>query len=761
MKRVLVICEKPKAAEQVAIALDDNGAPREVKSLGVSYFISRREDAELIVVSALGHLFTVTADRRGRSYPIFETKWIPIHEVTRSRRALNHLRLIEGLAKEADEFVSACDYDIEGSLIAYNILAHVLPAEGLKDAGRMKFSSLTKEALLEAWRKRSSTLDYPIIEAGKARHEVDWIFGINLSRALMNSVRRAMGRYRPMSIGRVQGPTLNFVKEREIETRTFVPTPFWTLEAYAEIDGRKYRLEYDRPRIEREREALEIASRCDGEGGYVELLSSKRRSIPPPNPFSLGDLQLEAHRVYGYTPAETLKIAETLYLKALISYPRTSSQRIPPSIDLREILQGLRRIKTYRELAVGLLSRTHLGIRQGLKEDPAHPAIHPTGYHEERLRLHERRLFDLICRRFMASMGEPAHLLEMDAQIDVRGYRFHLRGSRPVDRGWMTIYGPFSKYKEEPLPPLKHGQIIEEISVRAERRNAKPPPGLDQPSLLKLMEREEIGTKATRSEIIETLFKRGYIEGSPIRLTDLGLAVVDALEKYCPEILSPELTRYLEKQLERIQLSETSSALVLKDAVEALEPPLYKLKERELGIGLDIGIALRSSSHVEDYLGPCPRCSTGKMMIIRSKRTGKRFAGCSNYIKGLCSNSFPLPQRGEIKACGEACPLCGAPLITLKRGRASRKLCINHECGHGRGGEDMEDGCVICHRPRVERSQLCRYHQQAYDRLMDAFISWRAALNVDWRGFLDEVLKLPELGGWAREVAETLLERVH
>ncbi len=687
MKRVLVICEKPKAAERVAKALDDNGAPREAKSLGVPYYISRREDKELIVVSALGHLFTVTADRRGWSYPIFETKWIPIHEVTRSRRASNHLRLIESLAKEADEFVSACDYDIEGSLIAYNILAHILPAERLKDAGRMRFSSLTKEALLEAWRKRSGTLDYPVIEAGKARHEVDWIFGINLSRALMSSVRRAMGRFRPMSIGRVQGPTLNFLKEREVEIRTFVPTPFWALEAYAVIDGRKYRLEYYRPYMEREREALEIASRCDGENGYVELLSSSRRSIPPPNPFSLGDLQHEAHRVYGYSPTKTLKIAEVLYLKALISYPRTSSQRIPPSIDLREILHGLRGIEAYRELAVGLLSRTHFRIRQGLKEDPAHPAIHPTGYYEERLRPHERRLFDLICRRFMASMGEPAHTLETDAQIEVKGYRFHLRGSRLIDRGWMSIYGPFSKYKEETLPPLKHGQIIERISVRAERRNTKPPPRLDQPSLLKLMEREEIGTKATRSEIIETLFRRGYIEGSSIRLTDLGLAVVDALEKYCPEILSPELTRYLEKQLERMQLSETNSALVLKDAVEALKPPLYKLKERELEIGLEIGSALGSPSHVEGSLGSCPRCNTGKMMIIWNKRTGKRFAGCSNYIKGLCSNSFPLPQRGEIKACGEACPICGAPLITLKRGRIFRKLCVNHECSYGRGGE--------------------------------------------------------------------------
>lgn len=684
LKRVLVICEKPMAAMRIASALDERGSPREERELGVSYFISRRGDVELIVVSALGHLFTVTGARRGLGYPVFEIRWVPIHEVSKSRRAAAHLKLIEMLAGRADEFISACDYDIEGSLIAYNILAHILPVERLKDAGRMRFSSLTRDAILEAWRTRSSTLDYPIIEAGKARHEVDWIFGINLSRALMSSLRRATGNSRPMSIGRVQGPTLNFVKEREIEIRTFVPTPFWTIEAYAEIDGRRYRLDYERPSIGREREALEITSRCDGEDGYVELLSSRSRSIPPPPPFNLGDLQLEAHRIYGYSPARTLKIAENLYLKALISYPRTSSQRIPSTIDLRGILQGLRRIKAYRELAGQLLSRTPLRVREGVKEDPAHPAIHPTGYHEERLKPHERCIFDLICRRFMSSMGDPAHLQESDARINVKGDRFHLRGSRPIERGWMAIYSPYLKERGEPFPPLRMGQVINNISVRALRRNTRPPPRFNPASLLRLMEDVEIGTKATRSEIIETLFKRGYIEGSSIRLTELGLTVVDTLSKYCPEILSPELTRNLEKQLESIQLSDTTSKDVVADAVEFLKPSLNKLKENELQIGLELSVAL-GPSIIEGYLGPCPRCKTGEMRIIRNRKTGKRFAGCSNYMKGICSNSFPLPQRGRIEASGEACPICGAPIIILKRGR-SHRLCINQECTYGKEG---------------------------------------------------------------------------
>jgi DNA topoisomerase-1 len=285
----------------------------------------------------------------------------------------------------------------------------------------------------------------------------------------------------------------------------------------------------------------------------------------------------------------------------------------------------------------------------------------------------------------MASMGDPAHLLETDALIDVGGYHFHLRGRRTIDHGWMRMYTPPSEGGEETLPPLEMGGIIRGISVRAERRTTRPPPRFDQASLLKLMEREEIGTKSTRSEIIETLYKRGYIEGTSIRLTELGLAVVDALSQYCPEILSPELTRYLEKQLERIQASEVTPDQVVEEAVERLKPSLFKLKEGELQVGLEISIALRSSSQAGEYLGPCPKCKTGEMRIIRNMRTGKRFAGCSNYLRGICSNSFPLPQRGEIKACGEACPICGAPLITLKRGK-TYKLCINQDCTFGKEG---------------------------------------------------------------------------
>ncbi len=686
MKRILVVCEKPMAARQIALALDENGDPREERRLGVTYLISRREGLELLVVSAMGHLFTVTGNDKGWRYPIFETRWVPIHEVTGSRRASQHLSLIEALAKEADGFVSACDYDVEGSLIAYNILAHVCPRERLEEAGRMRFSSMTREALLEAWRTRSRRLDYPIIEAGRARHEVDWIYGINLSRALMASLRRASGCFRPLSIGRVQGPTLNFVKEREVEIGAFVPTPYWVLEAHAMIDGVKYGIEYERPRIETEREALEIASRCDGEDGHVKALSSRRRSIPPPHPFSLGDLQLEAHTHYRYSPAATLKIAECLYLKALISYPRTSSQRIPPTLDLEEILKGLRRMRPYGELAESLLSKPPLRINQGVKDDPAHPAIHPTGYHTEDLSPRERRIFDLICRRFMASMGDPAQLLETDAKIDVKGRSFHLARSRLLDRGWMIFYRPFLREREEASPTLEVGQIIEKVSVKPLRRYTGPPQRLNPASLLKLMEREGVGTKATRAEIIDTLFRRGYLEGPPIKLTELGLVVADTLGKYCHEVLSPELTRRLEKQLERVQISEITSTQVVEEAINALKPILSRIKEREFQIGLEISKALRASSSILGLLGPCPKCKTGEMRIIRNRSTGKRFVGCSNYLKGTCSLSFPLPQRGEIRAGGQ-CPQCGAPIIILKRGRGTYRRCVNPRCGHrGEGG---------------------------------------------------------------------------
>ena len=685
LSRILVICEKPRAAERIADALDEGGKPLKRRLLGAPYYIARRDGDELIIVSALGHLYTV-AQREGRwTYPIFDFTWVPVYEADRraGERRRGFIEAIRRLSRDVEGYVSACDYDIEGSLIAYNILRHICGLESLKAARRMRFSALTRKDILKAWREMSETLDFPLIEAGRARHEVDWLFGINLSRALTLSVKRATGFYRTLSIGRVQGPTLSFLRDREIEVRTFVPRPYWIIEAEAEIAGRRLKVEYAGGRIGREADALEIERRCRGGVGVVKAVSRSMHRVQPPTLFNLGDLQREAYRVFRYSPSRTLRLAESLYLDAYISYPRTSSQKLPSTIDVREILRGLRETK-YAPLAEELLSKSALRPREGKMTDPAHPAIHPTGVAPKGLRGAESKLYDLICRRFMASMGDEAVRERIRAEIDVEGYRFHLKGGRILEAGWMRFYKPYIREREVELPPLREGMPAKLVRVEAVKRFTKPPKRYNQSSLLKRMEEAEIGTKATRAEILETLYRRGYVEGDPMRMTDLGFAIVETLSRYCPEILSVEMTRRLERKLEAIQLGEAEADEVVEEAVEALKPILKRFREGEMAIGLEIDKAIRGDIIRANTLGSCPRCGRD-LRIFRGRESGKRFAGCVGYFDGSCNVTYPLPQRGRIEATGKRCEVCGAPIIrVLRRGRRPWELCIDPKCPSNR-----------------------------------------------------------------------------
>jgi len=680
--KVLVVCEKPTAAKRIAEALDERGKPRALREMNAPYFVAQLGDLEFTVISALGHLFTLAQSRGSWTYPVFEVQWVPAYTVDKESQTRNFVEAIGNLSSSVEEYISACDYDVEGSLIAYNVLRYICGEESVKKAYRMRFSTLTRRDLQKAFEERMPTLDFPVIYAGKARHEADFLFGINLSRALTLSVKRATGNYKTLSIGRVQGPTLNFIKEREEEIRSFVPEPYWVVEAETTIDGKKYPLEYSEQKIPKKSRAEDIAKACRGAEGTITEIASRSITQPPPTPFSLGDLQREAYSLFKYSPRSTLNAAEQLYLNALISYPRTSSQRIPPSIDIKGILNGLTEETAYRSLAEQLLSRPSLTSRQGTKDDPAHPAVHPTGnLAEKKLTQVQARLFDLVVRRFMATLGDPALLKSIRADVDVNGYLFYLRGRQTEYQGWMQFYEPYVRREEVVLPLLKVGQRIVVTKLESVGKFTSPLPRFNPSSLLKLMEDVEIGTKATRTEIIDTLFKRGYVAGESVSITDLGFSIVETIRKYCPEILSVEMTRRLEEEMDLIQLGKRDAEEVVKETVETLKPILEEFKAKEKLIGVELNAALRASQSKENVLGPCPACKTGVIRVIKNRSTGKRFAGCSNYLKGTCKMSYPLPQTGKIESARRSCPVCGAPIIKLSAsGRRPMTFCINFDC---------------------------------------------------------------------------------
>jgi DNA topoisomerase-1 len=678
----LIITEKPDAAQRIASALDIQGKTRKMEEKGVPYYVAKR-DKEIIVVPAIGHLYTVAEESGGRNhYPVFNFRWVPRYAVERGAKQIRTwLETISKLAKDADAFIDACDYDIEGSIIGYSILKY---ACGNKEAisKRMKYSTLTKEELEKSYNELLPRLDFALIEAGRTRHEIDWLYGVNLSRALTIAAKDWSGKYATLSTGRVQGPTLRFLVAREKAIRCFVPTPYWSIKAEVEINGLVFEAEYEKKIIETKREANAILDACKGKNGLIEKIDYKKFQQMPPTPFDLGALQSEAYSLFGYTPMRTSNIAQRLYLDALISYPRTSSQKLPPSINYEAILRSLNRVSEYKKLTAELLAKRELKPREGKKEDPAHPAIYPTGNLPERtLDASERNIWDLVIRRFMAVFDEPAIRQSMKVYINVDGHRFYLRGRQTLKEGWLRFYEPYIRSEEVILPQIKEEQKINIKKVILEDKFTKPPPRYNPGSLLKRMEEAEIGTKATRADIIQTLYDRKYVRDERMTVTDLGFEVLEVLEKHCPTVVSIKLTRELEERMNRIQINNEKREEVLVDAVEILKPVAEELKEKEEEIGEQLSNAIKRARLEERIIGTCPICNTGKLMTLYSRRTGKRFVGCTNYFKGLCKTSFPLPQKGTIRPLGKNCRGCGWPIVQVRiKGRRPWTLCFNPKC---------------------------------------------------------------------------------
>jgi len=678
----LIITEKPDAAQRIASALDTKEKAKKMEDNGVPYYIAKR-DKEIVVVPAIGHLYTVAEERSGRNYyPVFSFRWVPRYAAERgAKQVRTWLETISKLANDADMFIDACDYDIEGSIIGYCILKY---ACGSKErvSKRMKYSTLTKDELEKSYAELLPHLNFALIEAGRTRHEIDWLYGVNLSRALTIAARDWSGKYATLSTGRVQGPTLKFLALREKSIRTYVPTPYWEVKAEIEINGKIFETEYEKEIIETRKEAETILKACKEKNGTVEKIDIKQFQQTPPLPFDLGALQSEAYGLFGYTPRRTSNIAQRLYLDALISYPRTSSQKLPPAIGYETILKNLSKTPQYKKLAAELLAKSELRPKEGKKEDPAHPAIYPTGSLPERvLDDSEKNIWDLVVRRFMAVFDEPAIRQSMKVYINVNGHHFYLRGRRTLKEGWLHFYEPYVRSEEVLLPPIEEGQVINIKRIILEDKFTKPPPRYNPGSLLKRMEEAEIGTKATRADIIQTLYDRKYVRDERMVVTDLGFDVLEVLEKYCPAVVSIKLTKELEERMDKIQVNNEKRENVLIDAVEILKPVVEELKKKEKIIGEQLSDAIKRARVEERTIGACPICNTGKLMILYSRKTSKRFIGCTNYFKGLCKTSFPLPQRGTVRPLGKNCRGCGWPTVLVRiKGRRPWTLCFNPQC---------------------------------------------------------------------------------
>jgi DNA topoisomerase-1 len=455
--------------------------------------------------------------------------------------------------------------------------------------------------------------------------------------------------------------------------------PYWKARGVFEKGETPIVAVYGRERIERLADAEKIRTECEGREGVVSKVSRSVVWLPPNPPFSIGDLQREAYRAFGFHPSRTLQIAERLYLGSLISYPRTGSQKLPPSINYRAILRGLQGSARYSREA-GEVLRRELRPVEGSKVDLAHPAIHPTGERPKKsLDPSEDKLFDMVARRFLSVFAPAAKRERASVTIAVGDNGFLLEGTRTLDPGWLGYYGKYWSLRDAEVPPLKEGDILRVVEVRIEDKFDQRPARFNQGSLLEMMEREGIGTKATRAETISTLLARGYISGESLAATALGQSVVEVMEASAPAIVTTELTRKIEARLEAVEGESEDGRDLLRETVRSIANHVVALGEDEAAIGRKIGEASTAVAATANALGPCPVCRTGTLRVIRSKKTGKRFVGCSNYSAG-CRASAPLPQRGAVKASSKPCQHCSWPVVYVIAGRRPWRLCVNPAC---------------------------------------------------------------------------------
>jgi DNA topoisomerase-1 len=461
-----------------------------------------------------------------------------------------------------------------------------------------------------------------------------------------------------------------------------VPTPYWSIKAEVEIDDSIFEARYEKRIIETKREANAVVEVCKGKNGQIDKKDVKKFQQMPPTPFDLGTLQSEAYSLFGYTPMRTSKIAQRLYLDALISYPRTSSQKLPSTINYEAILKSLSKVSEYKKLAAELLAKPRLKPNEGKREDPAHPAIYPTGILPERtLDSTERNIWNLVVRRFTAVFGDPALKQSVKVFINVNGHHFHLRGILTLEEGWLGFYKPYLRTEEIPLPKMEEGQTVNVRRIILEDKFTKPLLRYNPGSLLRRMEGAEIGTKATRAATIQTLYDRDYVRDERMIATDLGFKVFEILSKYCPTVVSIKLTKELEEKMNKIQANNEKRENVLAEAVELLKPVMEKLKEKEKAIGEQLSNAVKKAKFEERAIGICPICKNGKLVVLYSRKTGKRFVGCTNYFKGACKTSFPLPQRGIVRPLSRNCRMCGWPTVQVRmKGRRPWTLCFNPKC---------------------------------------------------------------------------------
>jgi DNA topoisomerase-1 len=581
---------------------------------------------------------------------------------------------LKTLSKGVQRVIIATDYDREGELIGVEALEQITRARKEKGADglkvhRARYSAFTKSEIKRAFTSLTP-IDTNLADSAHARQVVDLAWGAVLTRFISLSSGQMGSDF--LSVGRVQSPTLAVLVDKEKEIKKFVPAPYWEISAKLH-KAHDFTADHVHGRWDNEAEAEAVFARVQGaREAKVKSLEKKERRERAPEPFNTTAFLAAATRL-GMSAAKAMNVAENLYMKGLISYPRTDNTQYPPSLDLKDYLAKLSKSAELGHLAERLLEQPSLQPTKGKKTDAAHPPITPTeGVSKVDLASDEWKVYELVSRRFMATLAPDAKLLNLKAIFDIQGEDFQTTGMQVIEAGWKAYY-PYAGAKESLLPELRQGEVVPVQDVVLDRKMTQPPKRISQGKLLEIMEELGLGTKSTRHEIIKKLYERGYIQNSPPQPGQAAFAVVEALESHAPHIAKPDMTAQLEREMDEIAEGRKALVDVVGDSRKLLSECLAELEANRQLIGGSIREALKEQA----IIGRCPK--DGQGLMVRKARSGKRFVGCLGYPN--CDQTYPLPQYGRIQKTQEMCATCDAPIIKIMNpGRRPWVLCVNMNC---------------------------------------------------------------------------------
>lgn len=664
--RRLVICEKRSSASRISFILSDGKAKRTyINRIPVWTF--ERDGDSYSVIGLRGHIVGLDYPEEYNQWDKVDLKTLARAEPEKKVLAPSIVDATKKVSMDVDEIVVATDYDREGELIGVEVLEALGTAALELPKRRARFSALTKYEIERAFDELAD-IDYRLAESAESRQMIDLAWGASLTR-FMSLATNKLGRDF-LSVGRVQSPTLALIVDREKEIGDFVPQPYWELIAEFEKDI-VFFATHSSGRFWQEKEAKRILNIVQpSESGTVKDYFTKEEIRRPPWPFDTTSFLGEANKL-GYSASRAMRIAESLYTEGWISYPRTDNTVYPKTLSLKRILEKLKESDLSKE-ARGILKLKKLKPTRGKKFSTDHPPIHPVaGGTKAKLKGDKWKIFELVARRFLATLAPDMVLLVSEATLDIKGEEFKASGTLISEEGWLKYY-PYWKIKETKLPELMKEEKVKLNDVEMKNDETKPPPRYSQGFLIREMENLGLGTKSTRHEIIQKLIRRKYVYGRFLTPTDSGIALINALEEHAGQITRPDMTSTLEKDMMDITKGDKAMKEVVAESQEMLIDTLDTLQAHEEDIGEEITEALKK----QNRLGECKECG-GDLLILHS-RVGKRFVGCSNYPE--CTATHPLPQGGVVVPVDEVCEECGSPKVKTISGGRTEVICVNSEC---------------------------------------------------------------------------------